>query len=1007
MPLKPCSAAEMLAASDADKPRWAAFDAPWYLRRYRRELPPLEDAAAVLEWYLREGQGRRHSPNRFFDEAWFLARHRGIADAVGRGEFSSGFDAYCRARFADRSGHWLFDEMGYRQRYADVAAKIGAEGGAWNAYDEYLREGDRAGRSGSVFFEPAQYLRALGGAAATARAQGAFAYYLTHLAGRVEYRVGPLFDPDWYLARYPEVAGGIAAGVWPNALCHYLTNDTPLAFDPLPWFSETEYAARYPDVAQAIAAGDLRNGYTHFVANGAAEKRRPCEALDLARYVEETPGVAAAIAEGQVRDGFVHFLTSGAVPPALAGAAPEAAPPDAALAPVAAAPIADAPIAAAPIAAPAAAAMPDRAALLLPSLARRVLDFTCDGPPALSVIVTMRDGFAATLACLARLREAARGAVELVLVDRGSADATRMIGQFVRGASLMRFETEIGVLRARNAGLLAASAPLVLMLDPAAELAPGALAAALARLDADPGIGAVVAKIIAPDGSLASAGHMVWQDGSVEAYLAGASALQPEANFARDVACGDPAFVLARRALLEALEGFDDTLDAPLAAMADLGLRMAAEGARLTYDPAVAVFAAASADDAVEKAARPAFFRKHMNALRQRYLPDPRVAVFAREAGGTAPKRLLFIEDHVPLRHIGSGFVRSNDIIRRAVALGWHVSVFPIQPGRADAALIHADLPDRVEVLQDRALPDLAGFLTARAGYYDAIWVARTHNLDHALAALKATLAGHGRPPRVILDTEAIVALREAEKDRLAGHAAVDPGPAILHEFAHAHFCQGIVATTEAEASALRALGFADVAVLGHLRLPEPTPRRFADRAGMLFLGAMHEQRSPNYDSLVWFVDAVLPLVEESLGWETRLSIAGFTTPDVDMTRFAAHPRITLRGTVADPRPLYDAHRLFVAPTRFAAGTPYKVHEAASFGLPVVATSLLARQTGWQAGSELLAAEADDAAGFAAAIVRLYRDEALWQGLRDAALGRIAAEHGSDAYDRVLSEVLR
>ncbi|MDE2516675.1 MAG: glycosyltransferase [Rhodospirillales bacterium] len=1000
MPLKPCSAAEMLAASDAEKPCWAVFDAAWYRRHYRRDLPALADAAATLEWYLREGQALRHSPNRFFDEAWFLARHRGIADAVGRGEFSSGFDAYCQVRFADRAGHWLFDELAYRRRYPDIAAAIGTEGGPCNAYDEYLREGDRAGRSGSAFFEPELYLQALGGAAATAHAQGAFTHYLTHLAKRVEYRVSPLFDPEWYLARYPEVAAGIGAGVWPNALCHYLTNDTPLAFDPLPWFSETEYAARYPDVAQAIAAGDLRNAYTHFVANGAAELRQPCAALDLARYVEETPGLAAAIAEGRVRDGFRHFLTSGAVPPEQPEPEPEPAASPAVPPPVTPPPVAMS------VPSPAAMPAPDRAALLLPSLARAVLDFTCTDAPTLSVIVTMRDGFAATLACLARLREAARGAVELVLVDRGSADATRMIGQFVRGASLMRFETEIGVLRARNAGLLAASAPLVLMLDPAAELAPGSLAAALARLEADAGIGAVAAKMIAPDGRLASAGHMVWRDGTIEAYLAGASALQPEANFVRDVICGDPAFLLARRALLEALEGFDDTLDAPLAAMADLGLRMAAEGARLTYDPGVAVFAA-SGDDAAENAARPAFFRKHMNALRQRYLPDPRVTIFAREAGAAAPRRLLFIEDHVPLRHIGSGFVRSNDIIRRAVALGWQVSVFPIQAGRADPALIHADLPDRVEVLHDRALADLAGFLAARAGYYDAIWVARTHNLDHALAALKATLAGHGRPPRVILDTEAIVALREAEKNRLAGHAAVDPGPAILQEFAHAHFCQGIVATTEAEAGTLRALGFSDVAVLGHLRLPEPTPRRFADRAGMLFLGAMHEQRSPNYDSLVWFVDAVLPLVEEALGWETRLSIAGFTMPEVDMARFAAHPRITLRGTVADPRPLYDAHRLFVAPTRFAAGTPYKVHEAASFGLPVVATALLARQTGWRHGTELLAAEADDAAGFAAEIVRLYRDEALWQGLRDAALGRIAAEHGSAAYDRVLSEVLQ
>jgi len=62
------------------------------------------------------------------------------------------------------------------------------------------------------------------------------------------------------------------------------------------------------------------------------------------------------------------------------------------------------------------------------------------------------------------------------------------------------------------------------------------------------------------------------------------------------------------------------------------------------------------------------------------------------------------------------------------------------------------------------------------------------------------------------------------------------------------------------------------------------------------------------------------------------------------LDRFRDHPRVTLRGPVTDLTPLYDSHRVFVAPTRFAAGVPYKVHEAASFGLPVVATDLLRRQ---------------------------------------------------------------
>jgi glycosyltransferase involved in cell wall biosynthesis len=166
----------------------------------------------------------------------------------------------------------------------------------------------------------------------------------------------------------------------------------------------------------------------------------------------------------------------------------------------------------------------------------------------------------------------------------------------------------------------------------------------------------------------------------------------------------------------------------------------------------------------------------------------------------------------------------------------------------------------------------------------------------------------------------------------------------------------------------------------------------------MLFLGAVHRADSPNYDSLAWFVDQVLPRVEQELGWETRLTIAGFLGEEVGLGRFGDHARITLAGPLADPGPAYDTHRVFVAPTRFAAGVPYKVHEAAAHGLPVVATALLQSQLGWTAGEDMLCAPSSDPAGFAAQIVRLHRDKALWERVRAGALARLEAENGREHY---------
>jgi glycosyltransferase involved in cell wall biosynthesis len=204
----------------------------------------------------------------------------------------------------------------------------------------------------------------------------------------------------------------------------------------------------------------------------------------------------------------------------------------------------------------------------------------------------------------------------------------------------------------------------------------------------------------------------------------------------------------------------------------------------------------------------------------------------------------------------------------------------------------------------------------------------------------------------------------------------------------------------------LRDTGFRNVAVIGHVCEPRPTLLPFPQRAGMLFVGAIHRMDSPNYDSLCWFVDEVLPLIERELAWETRLTVVGYTGAGVSLDRFLDHPRVTLRGPVGDLEPLYDQHRVFVAPTRFAAGMPYKVHEAASFGLPVVATELLRRQLGWEQGRELLAAEATDPAAYARHVVALQRDEGLWHRQRAAALHRLYQDHNRATYSAAIRDAL-
>jgi GT2 family glycosyltransferase/glycosyltransferase involved in cell wall biosynthesis len=890
--------------------------------------------------------------NPFFDEDFFLRHEPAAAAAVRSGRATSGFAVYLAEAARYRRPHWLFDEGEYRRRHPDLTDATLADNGLVNGYDHYLRHGAREGRIGSLFFDPAIYRAGLTEPeAAHARAQGWFIAHIEglHAGQGQDSPTCVYFDPAWYLRRYDAVAPLLARRVYLSALHHYLANDTPTAFDPLPEFSEEFYLKRNPDVAAAVAEGRLRNGYEHFLSDGVFELRAPCAAIDLKYYVEEHRAVRDDLRGYAARDAFAHYLSIGraqqlnpAPPPAEAVTEAQAR-----------------------------SLARSRAQALVPLFARRPLDFAHDGPPALSVVMVLHDGFALTLRTLASLRGSFAGPIELILVDSASRDETVHIERCVRGATLLRFDVDIGRMRGSNAGMQAVSADIVLLLHSDVELAQGAIAAALDRLACDPAIGAVGGKVVRAHGRLQEAGGIVWRDGAALPYLRDAAADAPEANFVRDVDWCSSAFLMARAALLDRLQGF--SIDFPPGSLedADLCLRIADAGFRVVYDPSVVVHrlqegAAPGARLPVAEIAeaRRLFVERHAAALRGRRLIGPTSAVFARSAGAGG-RRVLFVAETVPLRMQGGDGPRGNDLIAAMAAMGCQVTVFPTLPRDTDLAAIHADMPDTVEVMHDAARDDLGPFLADRAGYYDVAWIAGAPTLDR----VRGILAGANRPPLVILDIPAL------------GADPLDAAP-----------CDHLVAVTEPEAARLRALGSAKVSVLGPIATPAPTPRRFEARAGMLFVGALAGAAAPNYDGLCWFVDAVLPLVQQALGWETRLTIAGPVADSTLLDRFRGHPRITLRGTLVDLAPLYDAHRLFVAPARTGAGVPYKLFEAAAFGLPVVATDPPATQTGWEDGQELLSAPATEPERFAAHIVALYRDPALWQRLRDTALARVAAD---------------
>ena len=528
---------EDLLRGNGSAPAWGIFDPTWYLATYApiQEASSNSDPESVLRCYIQEGQKFGHSPNMYFDEGWHRTRYPRVTQALKDGDVISAFDTYCRLGFNGRSPHWLFDELLYRSRYPDITEDYLASRDLANGYDHYLRYGQFSGRSGHLLFDPVAYgLELNAEERRNAEKEGYFTYYLKSLGSRApERRTSILFDPSWHLASLQREGISLEQGGWLCGLHHYLCNATPERFDPLPEFSEKYYLGRYKDVARAVRDGRYRNGYEHFLMAGKEMLRAPHRSIDLAWYASKQE-VVRDLARGKpARDAFEHYLVSGR----LRG--------------MAAAPSQDQFI----DEESAQLLFRRKASGLLPMLGRHRLDFSCRSKAQLSVVLVLYNQFELTMRALASLRENFSDDMELVLVDSGSTDETRFIGQYVTGARLVRFEDNVGYLRGWNAGLHFAGAELVLAMNNDVELAPGAVQAAVQRLKSQPRAGAVGGKIVRCHGLLQEAGCIIWCDGSAAGYLRDSSPLTPEVNFVRRVDYCSAVFLLLRGDLLRSLGG--------------------------------------------------------------------------------------------------------------------------------------------------------------------------------------------------------------------------------------------------------------------------------------------------------------------------------------------------------------------------------------------------------------------------------------------------------------------
>ena len=599
--------------------------------------------------------------------------------------------------------------------------------------------------------------------------------------------------------------------------------------------------------------------------------------------------------------------------------------------------------------------------------------------PRVSIVIPVYNKIEYTIACLRSIAEHAGDvSFEVIVVDDGSSDTTPQRLASVEGIRVQRNAANLGFIGSCNAGAEYARGEFVLFLNNDTVVTAGWLEALVACIETAPDAGLVGARLVYPDGRLQEAGGIVFSDASGWNYGRFEGPADPRYGFRREVDYCSGAAILLRRALFERLGKFDARYAPAYYEDTDLAFAVRAAGLKVYVEPASTVIHFEGITSGTDTGSgtkryqvinRDKFAYKWRDALVRQPAPGTPIGI---SASHRARHRVLIIDATTPMPDHDSGSLRMVNFMRVLGDLGSQVSFMASNRLHVEG-YTNALQALGVEALYAPFVQDPVKFLRERGAEFDLVILSR----HYVAAPFVGLLRLHAPQARLVFDTVDLHYLREQRAAELSGDPALARTAAATRtqELKLIRDCDItlVVSPVEQELLARDAPG-ARVEVLSNVHEVHGCKQGFAARKDLVFVGGF--QHPPNVDAVEWFVREVFGAVRTQLP-EVRFHVIGSRVPE--SIRALADAQVIVHGFVEDIMPFMDGCRISVAPLRYGAGVKGKVNMAMSCGLPVVATPIAVEGMHVQAGSDVLVA--DSAAGFADAIVHLYRDENLWHTL--------------------------
>ncbi|MDH4020948.1 MAG: glycosyltransferase, partial [Xanthomonadales bacterium] len=613
--------------------------------------------------------------------------------------------------------------------------------------------------------------------------------------------------------------------------------------------------------------------------------------------------------------------------------------------------------------------------------------------PQVSIIIPVYNKWVYTAACLRSLLEfKGKYSFEVIVVDDQSSDETAKQLEGIDGLIHLRNEKNLGFVGSCNRGARHARGEYLVMLNNDTQVLEGWLDELIDTFDREPETGLVGARLVYPDGSLQESGGIVFNDGSGWNYGRGKKAENPEYLYLREADYCSGACIALKTEYFLQIGAFDERYAPAYYEDTDLAFRVRESGFKVMIQPLSAVIHHEGITSGTDTSSGA---KKYQTINQKKFVerwktelesqphtisnPDNHAEVL-KASQHRCKGRILIIDATTPEPDKDSGSVRLTNLMQCCRDLGFGLTFFA--DNRDYAGSYTRDLQKSgVEVLYHPWLESLHDFFRDRGSEFDYVFISRHYIAINYISLLKRycpdtkfifdTVDLHYLREQRLADLENSLSLkRTAQQTQRTELSVIKAADATL-----------VVSTVE-KAVLSEDAPSEKVHVLSNIHEVPGRDKDFADRKDIYFVGGY--QHPPNVDAACWFVNDIWPLVHKQLP-EMRFHLIGSKAPE--RIRSLSGDGVEFHGFVETLQPFLSNCRLAVAPLRYGAGVKGKVNMSMAHGQPVVATPAAVEGMFAEHGREILVAQ--DAASFAAEIVRLYQDEDLWNRISDASVKNV------------------